>query len=93
LGWLYRMDNDELGRFLVAAHGDVTNFIARVKKTVQWRERHHIFSAAELKRWEHLVYWHGQDSQGRPTLIVRLGLAYTDLDPTDYPGFAQAVGM
>jgi len=86
-----RMDNDELGRFLVAAHGDVTNFIARVKKTVQWRERHHIFSAAELKRWEHLVYWHGQDSQGRPTLIVRLGLAYTDLDPTDYPGFAQAV--
>jgi hypothetical protein len=87
------MDADELGRFLVAANGNVSNFITKVKKTVQWRERHHIFSATELKRWEHLVYWHGRDAQGRPTLIIRLGLAYTALDPTDHPGFAQAVGM
>ncbi|KAG0558512.1 hypothetical protein M758_10G031400 [Ceratodon purpureus] len=86
-----RMDADELGRFLVAANGNVSNFISKVKKTVQWRERHHIFSATELKRWEHLVYWHGRDAQGRPTLIIRLGLAYTVLDPADHPGFAQAV--
>lgn len=87
------MDTEELGRFLVAANGNVSNFIARVKKTVQWRERHHIFSVSELKRWEHLVYWHRRDAQGRSTLIIRLGLAYTALDPTDHPGFAQAVGM
>lgn len=88
----YRMDADELARFLIAANGDVTNFIAKVKKTVQWRERHHIFSANELKRWEHLVYWHGRDAEGRPALIIRLGLAFTVLDRSDHPGFAQAVG-
>lgn len=88
-----RMDDEELERFLIAVNGDVSNFIARVKKTVQWRERHHIFTAAELKRWEHLVYWHGFDVQRRPALIIRLGLAFATLDPADHPGFAQAVGM
>uniref|UniRef100_A0A7I4EJ63 CRAL-TRIO domain-containing protein n=1 Tax=Physcomitrium patens TaxID=3218 RepID=A0A7I4EJ63_PHYPA len=86
-----RMDDEELERFLIAVNGDVSNFIARVKKTVQWRERHHIFTAAELKRWEHLVYWHGFDVQRRPALIIRLGLAFATLDPADHPGFAQAV--
>lgn len=88
-----RMDDAELGRFLVAANGSMSNFVARVKKTVNWRERHHLFSPPELKRWEHLVYWHKHDVQQRPTLIVRLGPAYSTLDPADHPRFAQAAGL
>ena len=88
-----RMDDAELGRFLVAANGSMSNFVARVRKTVNWRERHHLFSPPELKRWEHLVYWHKHDVQQRPTLIVRLGPAYSTLDQADHPRFAQAAGL
>jgi hypothetical protein len=87
------MDNEEIDRFRLATAGDVSSFVARVKKTVRWRERYYFLSQADLKPWTHLVLWHHHDTLGHPTLIVRLGLAFSILTPSERPRFSQAVGM
>jgi len=87
------MDNEEIDRFRLATAGDVSSFVARVKKTVSWRERYYFLSQADLKPWTHLVFWHHHDTLGHPTLIVRLGLAFSILTPSERPRFSQAVGM
>lgn len=87
------MDDDELERFGVAANGDMSKFVATMKKTVQWRKTYHFLPESDLQRWSHLVFWHLHDTQGRPTLVIRLGAAYSTISPSDCPRFAQAVGM
>jgi hypothetical protein len=86
-----RMDNEEIDRFRLATAGDVSSFVARVKKTVRWRERYYFLSQADLKPWTHLVFWHHHDTLGHPMLIVRLGLAFSILTPSERPRFSQAV--
>lgn len=99
--WIYkehailiaRIHDDELERFWIAANGNVSKFISSVKKTVRWRESYHFLLQPELKEWIHLVFWHGYDAQRHPTLIIRLGLAYSILVASDRSRFSQAVGM
>lgn len=80
-------------RFWGAAHGDTSKLVAHLKKTIQWRENYHFLSQSELRMWEHLVFWHKQDAAGRPALIIRLGLAFSTLAPSERPLFVQAIGM
>lgn len=89
----FRFDDDEVQRFWGAAHGVTTKFVSNVKKTIRWRENYHFLSQSDLQIWEHLVFWHKHDALGRPTLIIRLGLAYSTLAPSERPLFAQAIGM
>jgi hypothetical protein len=89
----FRMDDDEVERFGVAANGDMSKFVATMKKTVQWRENYHFLPESDLQTWSHLIFWHLHDAQGRPILVIRLGAAYSTIAPSDRPRFAQAVGM
>lgn len=89
----FRMDDDEVERFGVAANGDMSKFVATMKKTVQWRENYHFLPESDLQTWSHLIFWHLHDAQGRPILVIRLGAAYSSIAPSDRPRFAQAVGM
>ncbi|KAH8955559.1 hypothetical protein BDL97_08G145400 [Sphagnum fallax] len=86
-----RIHDDELERFWIAANGNVSKFISSVKKTVRWRESYHFLLQPDLKEWIHLVFWHGYDAQRHPTLIIRLGLAYSILVASDRSRFSQAV--
>lgn len=89
----FRFDDDAVQRFWAAAHGDTTKFVTNVRKTTKWRENYHFLSQHELEIWEHLVFWHKYDALGRPVLIIRLGLAYSTLAPSERPLFAQAIGI
>ncbi|KAJ7518444.1 hypothetical protein O6H91_21G069200 [Diphasiastrum complanatum] len=86
-----RLNNDELGRFLVATNGNIETSIEKVKKTIKWRDTYYFLSASELKHWLHLVFWHGYDAKLRPTLILRLGKAYSTLLAHQRPQFVQAI--
>ncbi|BFI04561.1 hypothetical protein MPTK1_1g14630 [Marchantia polymorpha subsp. ruderalis] len=86
-----RINDDELERFLVAANKNLAKFVSIVKKTVSWRESYYFLNALELRTWSPLVFWHDEDQNSRPTLYIRLGLAYTTLQPEDRPRFCQAV--
>lgn len=88
----FRINNDELQRFYIAANGDLPNFLSAVKKTIRWRETYRILSAEELEMWTSMIYWHGLDVKGRPCLIIRLGMSCS-LPAKDRPSFVQAVGM
>lgn len=89
----FRLDNNELRRFYVAAHGDFPCFLSSVKKTILWRESYGLFTSEELQTWSNLLFWHGYDLRFRPCLIVRLGLAFATLPPHERPRFSQAVSM
>eukprot|EP00252_Welwitschia_mirabilis_P001356 TRINITY_DN11237_c0_g1_i3.p1 TRINITY_DN11237_c0_g1~~TRINITY_DN11237_c0_g1_i3.p1 ORF type:complete len:469 (+),score=68.55 TRINITY_DN11237_c0_g1_i3:641-2047(+) len=82
---------DELYRFYVSANGDPSQCISLVKKTIRWKETYYFFTPQELEVWSNLVFWHGCDIYLRPCLVVRLGLAYSSLQPEDRPRFAQAI--
>lgn len=86
-----RLNDDELERFYVAASGDFSHLLSLVKKTIRWRETYYFLSPQELDSWSHLVFWHGCDTQLRPCLVIRLGLACSCLQPDERPRFAQAV--
>lgn len=91
--YFFRFDDGEVQRFWSAAHGDTAKFVRSVRNTIGWRQRYQFLSEADLKVWKHLVFWHKSDAHGRPTLIIRLGLAYTALTPSERPLFAQAIGV
>lgn len=84
-------DDDQVQRFWGAAHGDTTKFVTNVKKTIRWRKNYHFLSQSDLQLWEHLVFWHKHDDLGRPTLVIRLGLACSTLSPSERPLFVQAI--
>lgn len=86
-----RLNDDELERFYVAASGEVSHLLSLVKRTIRWRETYYFLSPQELDSWSHLVFWHGCDTQLRPCLVIRLGLACSCLQPDERPRFAQAV--
>ncbi|XP_002985514.2 uncharacterized protein LOC9653159 [Selaginella moellendorffii] len=86
-----RISNDELHRFYQAANKSNKRFVALVKKNVGWRQNFRFLSCRELDEWSELVYWHHHDSQDRPLLIIRLGLASTTLVSSQRPRFAQAI--
>lgn len=90
---LCRINEDDLRRFYTAANGNFPSFLSSVKKTIRWRETYGILSLEELETWSPLVFWHGYDLKDRPCLIVRLGVACSNLPWRDRPRFAQAVGM
>ncbi|CAH8387074.1 unnamed protein product [Eruca vesicaria subsp. sativa] len=86
-----RLNEDELHRFYRVSNGDFTSLLSSIKKTIQWRETYRILSEEELETWSSLVFWHGYDSNQRPCLIVRLGLAFLKLPSHERPRFAQAI--
>lgn len=90
---VFRFDDDKVLRVWGAANGDTTKFVAHVKKTIRWRVNYHFLSQSDLQTWEHLVFWHKHDALGRPTLIIRLGLAFSTLAPSERSLFIQAIGM
>ncbi|XP_077214056.1 uncharacterized protein LOC143848888 [Tasmannia lanceolata] len=86
-----RISEDDLHRFYTAANGDFSRLLSSIKRTIRWRETYYILSAQDLEMWSHLVFWHGCDVKLRPCLIIRLGLACSNLASHDRPRFAQAV--
>lgn len=86
-----RINEDELRRFYIAAGGEFSTFVSSVKKTIRWRQSYRLLSPQELEVWSHLVFWHGHDVRLRPCLIIRLGLACSNLTSNNKTGFAQAV--
>lgn len=90
---LNRLGDDELRRFYAAVNGDFSKLILAVKKTIRWRQSYKLFQPQELEAWSHFVFWHGNDLQQRPCLIIRLGLACSNLQSNDRQLFIKAVGM
>ncbi|XP_021716187.1 uncharacterized protein LOC110684090 isoform X2 [Chenopodium quinoa] len=86
-----RIDESELRRFYSSANGDFSSLLSSIKKTIRWRETYHILSEPELKGWSDIVFWHGYDLRHRPCLIVRLGVACTNMPTRDRPRIAQAI--
>ncbi|CAN1230988.1 hypothetical protein LINGRAPRIM_LOCUS1509 [Linum grandiflorum] len=86
-----RINEDELRRFYDAAEGDSQSFLLSIKNTIRWRETYRILSEEELGMWSNVVFWHGYNFNKQPCLIVRLGLACTNLPVQDRPRFAQAI--
>ena len=90
---LNRLGDDELHRYYAAVNGDFSKLVSSVKKTIDWRQSYKLFPPHELEAYSHLVFWHGHDSERRPCLIIRLGLACSNLQSDDRPLFIKAVGM
>ncbi|PIN20157.1 Phosphatidylinositol transfer protein SEC14 [Handroanthus impetiginosus] len=86
-----RLNEGEIRRFYAAANGDLSSLLSSVQKTIRWRETYRILSGEELEMWSNMIFWHGFDENHRPCLIVRLGLACTNLPSHARPRFAQAV--
>ncbi|KAI5084086.1 hypothetical protein GOP47_0000255 [Adiantum capillus-veneris] len=86
-----RIGDDELKRFLLAANNDLKKCAALIKRNIRWRETFYFFPQYEMDKWSALVFWHGYDVHMRPSLVVRIGWAYSILQPRDRPRFAQAV--
>ncbi|KAM7279807.1 hypothetical protein ACFE04_006941 [Oxalis oulophora] len=86
-----RFNEDELRRFYTAANGDFPCLVSSIKKTIRWRETYGILTVPELEMWSDVVFWHGFDVKHRPSLIVRLGVACSNLPNQDRPRFAQAI--
>lgn len=90
---LSRIDEEELHRFYTAARGDLSCLLSSLKRTIRWRETYYLFSSQELEKWSTLVFWHEFDVMLRPCLVIRLGLAMSNLLPHDRQCFPQAIGM
>ncbi|KAK9029137.1 hypothetical protein V6N11_026261 [Hibiscus sabdariffa] len=86
-----RINDGCIHRFYIAAKGDFEVFLSSIKRTIRWRETYRLLSQEELEMWTNMVFWHGYDLMHRPCLIVRLGLAGSQLPSHDRPRFAQAV--
>ncbi|XP_021720897.1 uncharacterized protein LOC110688454 [Chenopodium quinoa] len=86
-----RINESELRRFYSSVNGDFSSLLSSIKKTIRWRETYHILSEPELKVWSDIVFWHGYDVRHKPCLIVRLGVACTNLPTRDRPRIAQAI--
>lgn len=86
-----RFDEDELCRFYAASNGDFSRFVASVKKTIHWRQTYTMLSPHELEDWSSFLFWHGYDVKRRPCLIIRLGVACSNLSSSNKPLFAKAV--
>lgn len=86
-----RIDENELRRYYTATKGDLSSLLSSLKRTIRWRETYYLLSPEELEKWSTLVFWHGYDVMHRPCLIIRLGLACSNLLPHDRPRFSQAV--
>lgn len=86
-----RCDEDELGRFYAASNGEFSRFVASVKKTIHWRQTYTMLSPHELEEWSPFLFWHGYDVKRRPCLIIRLGVACSNLTSSNKPLFAKAV--
>lgn len=86
-----RFNKEELRRFYASANGDFSYFVSSIKKTIRWRETYRILPQEELEAWSNIVFWHGYDVKHRPCLIVRVGLACSNLPSEERPRFAQAV--
>ncbi|KAK4353705.1 hypothetical protein RND71_025899 [Anisodus tanguticus] len=74
-----RLNDDELRQFYAAANGDFAKLLSSVKKTIKWRQSYNILSPEELEAWSPSIFWHGHDANQRPCLIIRLGVAYSNL--------------
>lgn len=86
-----RISDDELRRFYSAVSGDFSKLLSSVKKAIIWRQNYKLLSRQELDAWSHLVFWHGHDVNLRPCLIIRLGLACSNLSSNDRNLFMKAV--
>ncbi|KAG9159134.1 hypothetical protein Leryth_024255 [Lithospermum erythrorhizon] len=74
-----RLGKDELRRFYDAVNADFSRLLSSVRRTIRWRQTYTIFSPEELQAWSRLIYWHGCDVNLRHCLIIRLGLACSNL--------------
>nr|XP_016500993.1 PREDICTED: phosphatidylinositol/phosphatidylcholine transfer protein SFH12-like isoform X2 [Nicotiana tabacum] len=78
-----RLNDDELRQFYAAANGDFSRLLSSVKKTIKWRQSYTILSPEELEACSQFIFWHGHDANQRPCLIIRLGLACSNLKSRD----------
>ncbi|XP_016502480.1 uncharacterized protein LOC107820671 isoform X1 [Nicotiana tabacum] len=78
-----RLNDDELRQFYAAANGDFSKLLSSVKKTIKWRQSYTILSPEELEACSQFIFWHGHDANQRPCLIIRLGLACSNLKSRD----------
>lgn len=90
--WFDRLNDDEIRRFYASTKGDFQRTLSLVKKTIQWRQSYTFLSPQELQAWSHLVFWHGYDLKKRPCLIIRLGLACSNLRASERDFFAKVIG-
>lgn len=86
-----RLNDDELRQFYAAANGDFARLFSSVKKTIKWRQSYTILSPEELEAWSPFIFWHGHDANQRPCLIIRLGLACSNLRSTGRSLLIKAV--
>ncbi|GMH13350.1 hypothetical protein Nepgr_015191 [Nepenthes gracilis] len=86
-----RINRDELYRFYNAANGDFSCFLSSIKKTINWRKNFKFLSPEQLESWSNMVFWHGRDVMRRPCLIIRLGLAYSDITSEDKSCLSEVV--
>nr|GMC63735.1 phosphatidylinositol/phosphatidylcholine transfer protein SFH12-like [Ipomoea batatas] len=86
-----RLNDDEIRRFYASTKGDFQRTLSLVKKTIQWRQSYTFLSPQELQAWSHLVFWHGYDLKKRPCLIIRLGLACSNLRASERDFFAKVI--
>ncbi|CAH9121343.1 unnamed protein product [Cuscuta epithymum] len=77
-----RIDDDYIRRFYASTRGDFQRTMSLVKKTIQWRQSYTFLSEEELSAWSNVIFWHGYDSRKLPCLIIRLGLACSNLKST-----------
>ncbi|KAM7492053.1 hypothetical protein LguiA_034974 [Lonicera macranthoides] len=87
-----RIDRDELCRFYAAADFEFSRLLSSIMKTIRWRQTYSILSPEELEAWFPLVFWRGFDVKKRHCLVVRLGLACSNLRSNERPLFVKAVG-
>jgi hypothetical protein len=87
----HRIGDDDLERFLASTKNDIERCAMLVKRNVKWRETFYFLSPFELENFSSLLFWHGYDSAMRPSLVVRIGLAYSHLSAKERPRFIQAI--
>ncbi|CAH9097523.1 unnamed protein product [Cuscuta europaea] len=86
-----RLDDDYIRRFYASTRGDFQRTMSLVKKTIQWRQSYTFLSTEELSAWSNVVFWHGYDSRKLPCLIIRLGLACSNLKSSERDFFGKVI--
>lgn len=86
-----RINDDYVRRVYASTKYDYEKTLSMVKKTIQWRQSYNFLSDQELHPWSHLVFWHGYDSKKLPCLIIRLGLACSNLKSNERDFFSKVI--
>ncbi|GAQ82834.1 SEC14 cytosolic factor family protein [Klebsormidium nitens] len=86
-----RIDDSELRYFLRSNAHYLPVVIKKLQDHLRWRQSQVFLTQTELQKWDHLVFWHGNDGDGRPCLVVRLGQAYQELARSEQATFVNVL--